>query len=43
MQRKDKISVIVPCYNEEDVLSLFLQEVEKVFAIMQEKDRKSVV
>lgn len=37
MQRKDKISVIVPCYNEEDVLSLFLQEVEKVFAIMQEK------
>lgn len=37
MQRKDKISVIVPCHNEEEVLPLFLQEVEKVFAIMQEK------
>ena len=26
----DKISVIVPCFNEEDVLPLFYQEVTKV-------------
>lgn len=37
MQKKDKISIIVPCHNEEEVLPLFLQEVEKVFAVMQEK------
>ncbi len=37
MQKKEKISIIVPCHNEEEVLPLFLQEVEKVFVVMQEK------
>ena len=30
----DKISIIVPCYNEEKVLPLFYQEICKIFAGM---------
>jgi glycosyltransferase involved in cell wall biosynthesis len=36
-EKKDKISVIVPCHNEEEVLPLFLQTIEQVYAQMQEK------
>lgn len=32
----DKITVIVPCYNEEEVLPLFYREVEKTRASMEE-------
>ena len=30
MQKQDKISIIVPCHNEEEVLPLFLKEIEKI-------------
>ena len=32
----EKISLIVPCYNEEDVLPLFYQEVTRVAGLMEE-------
>ena len=31
----DKISIIVPCYNEEAVLPIFYEEIEKVFKTMK--------
>ena len=31
------ISIVVPCYNEEDVLPLFYEEIQKVMAQMQEE------
>ena len=34
----DKITVIVPCYNEQEVLPLFYQEIEKVRSGMPEVD-----
>ncbi len=34
----DKISVIVPCYNEEEMLPLFYEEITKVAAKMQDVD-----
>ena len=37
MTEKKLISVIVPCYNEEEVLPLFYKEITKVSAQMQEK------
>ena len=36
MNAKKLISVIVPCYNEEDVLPLFYDEIQKVSAQMQQ-------
>lgn len=36
MEEKKLISVIVPCYNEEEVLPLFYKEITKVSAQMQE-------
>ena len=35
--KQDKISIIVPCHNEQEVLPFFLEEVEKVYAQMHEK------
>jgi len=32
----DKISIIVPCYNEEEVLPLFYEEIKKVISSMKE-------
>lgn len=32
----DKITVIVPCYNEEEVLPLFYREAEKIRASMED-------
>ncbi len=37
MEEKKLISVIVPCYNEQDVLPMFYKEITKVSAEMQEK------
>ena len=34
MQKQDKISIIVPCHNEEEVLPLFLKEIEKIYEVM---------
>ena len=33
----EKITVIVPCYNEEETIPLFITEIEKVYASMREK------
>lgn len=38
MSRKEKISVIVSCYNEEESLPLFYNEMSKVMADMKEND-----
>ncbi len=37
MQKQDKISIIVPCHNEEEVLPLFLKEIEKIYEVMHVK------
>ncbi len=37
MDEKKLISVIVPCYNEQEVLPMFFKEIRKVSAQMQEK------
>ena len=37
MEEKKLISVIVPCYNEQEVLPMFYKEITKVSAEMQEK------
>ena len=37
MQKQDKISIIVPCHNEEEVLPLFLKEIEKIYEVMHAK------
>lgn len=36
--KKEKISVIVPCYNEEDSLPIFYKEIDKVAASMKKSD-----
>ncbi|MBR7037691.1 MAG: glycosyltransferase family 2 protein [Oscillospiraceae bacterium] len=36
------ITVIVPCYNEEDVLPMFYEEIQKVMAQMQEEHHELV-
>ena len=36
-KKQDKISIIVPCHNEQEVLPLFLEEVEKIYKQMNEK------
>ena len=38
MKKKDKISLIVPCYNEEEALPFFYSEVTKVAENMSEQD-----
>lgn len=38
MEKRDKISIIVPCYNEEKTILPFRQEVEKVLDGMQQVD-----
>ena len=38
MDRKNKISLIIPCYNEEEALPFFYSEVMKVAADMSEQD-----
>lgn len=35
---KDMISIVVPCYNEEKVLPIFMKELDKVINSMQEQD-----
>ena len=38
--RKDsmeKITVIIPCYNEEETIPVFVEEMEKVYTSMREK------
>ena len=35
---KDKISIIVPCYNEEEALPLFYKELVKVSNVMSEQE-----
>ena len=36
--KKEKISIIVPCYNEEEVLPIFYKEITKVAKSMKEMD-----
>lgn len=36
-KKQDKISIIVPCHNEQEVLPLFLEEIEKMYKQMNEK------
>lgn len=38
MSKKEKISIIVSCYNEEEALPLFYDEISKVMAEMTESD-----
>ncbi len=38
MEKRDKISVIVPCYNEEKTVITFYQEIKKVFKEMEQVD-----
>lgn len=33
LKENDKISIVIPCYNEEDVLLSFYEEVKKVMQI----------
>ena len=36
VMRKEKISVVVPCYNEEESLSIFYKEINKISKEMEE-------
>ena len=38
MKKKDKISIIVPCYNEEQTLPIFYDEITKVAKEMKSVD-----
>ncbi len=37
MNKQDKITIIIPCYNEEETIPLFIEEMNKVYASMKEK------
>lgn len=37
MNKQDKITIIIPCYNEEETIPLFIKEMNKVYASMKEK------
>ena len=36
--KKEKISIIVPCYNEEESLPIFYKEINKISKEMKETD-----
>ena len=36
--KKEKISIIVPCYNEEEALPIFYKEIDKVSKSMKSVD-----
>lgn len=37
MKKQDKITIIIPCYNEEETIPLFIEEMNKVYANMKKK------
>ena len=39
----DKISIIVPCFNEEEVLPLFYQEINKISEQMAKKAKFEII
>ena len=36
--QKEVISIVVPCYNEEEMIPLYINEIEKTFSKMREVD-----
>ena len=37
MGKRDKITTVVPCYNEEEVIGLFYEEICRVAELMKEQ------
>lgn len=37
MNKQDKITIIIPCYNEQETIPIFVEEMNKIYAKMKEK------
>ncbi len=37
MNKQDKITIIVPCYNEEETIPIFIEEMNKIYEMMHKK------